>query len=123
MDAASGPDGDYGKVAEHDFAFHRSVVALAGNGRLTAIYDTLLSQTALLLRTAAQANPTLRSEMDRAGALGARSARSSTATSSACRSAVDAHYRYAEERLFAEFEVTVARQAREARARFDMPTT
>lgn len=34
MDEASGPDGDYGKVAEHDFAFHRSVVALAGNGRV-----------------------------------------------------------------------------------------
>lgn len=103
MDEASGPGGDYGQVAEHDFAFHRAIVALAGNGRLTAIYDTLLSQTALLLRTAAQANPTLRSEMDRPvhRALLASLVDRDLAR---VRSAVDAHYRYAEERLFAGFE-------------------
>jgi len=102
MDEASRPSGDYGKVAEHDFAFHRELVALAGNGRLSAIYDTMLSQTALLLRAAAAVNPTLRSEMERPvhwALLDSLVGRDHDRV----RVAIDGHYRYAEERLFAQF--------------------
>ena len=102
MEAARRSQADYGAVAEHDFAFHRRLVALAGNRRMTGINDTMLAQTALLLRTAAEANPTLRSDLDRPvhqamlDALRARDVRRA-------QEAVEEHYRYAEERLFAQF--------------------
>lgn len=100
MDAAREANVDYVRVAEHDFAFHHRLVALAGNRRMTEINDTMLSQTALLLRTAAEQNPTLRSELARPvhdailAALRGRDLRRA-------REAVEDHYRYAEERLFA----------------------
>jgi DNA-binding GntR family transcriptional regulator len=102
MEAARRSEADYGAVAEHDFAFHRRFVALAGNRRMAGINDTMLAQTALLLRTAAEANPTLRSDLDRPvhdamlDALRARDIRRA-------QEAVEEHYRYAEERLFAQF--------------------
>ncbi len=101
MEAARRAKADYAAIAEHDFAFHRRFVALAGNRRMTEIYDTMLAQTALLLRTAAEANPTLRSDLDRPvhrailDALQSRDLRRA-------REAVEEHYRYAEERLFAQ---------------------
>jgi DNA-binding GntR family transcriptional regulator len=91
---------DYLAAAEHDLAFHRALLALTGNGRMAAIYDQMLSQTMLLLRTAAEANPTLRTGIEPAvhrdlwNALLARDAERT-------RLALEAHYRYAEERLYA----------------------
>ena len=102
MDEASRPGGDFTKVSEHDFAFHRALVALARNGRMTTIYDTMLSQSGLLLRAAAEANPTLRSEMDRPVHWELLDALIERNFDRVCVS-VDAHYRYAEERLFAQF--------------------
>lgn len=92
---------DYAVVAKHDFAFHTLLVELAGNRRMTGINHTMIAQTALLLRTAAEANPTLRSDLVRPvheeilEALRARDLRRA-------REAVELHYRYAEERLFAQ---------------------
>jgi DNA-binding GntR family transcriptional regulator len=90
---------DYLVVAEHDLAFHRALVALAGNGRMAAIEDQMLAQTALLLRSAAEANPTLRTGIRRTAhrdILAALLARDAEAS----RRALESHYRYAEERLF-----------------------
>lgn len=94
-----GAGGDYLVNSTHDLAFHRDLVALAGNERMTAINDQMLNQTAHLLRTAAGGNPTLQSTLrssahrDILDALIARDAELSVA-------AIRAHYRYAEERLF-----------------------
>jgi len=83
----------------HDLAFHRGLVALAGNARMSVIYGQMLTQTAHLLRTAAEGNPTLQTAIrpsahrDILGALRRRDA-------DAAREAIEAHYRYAEERLF-----------------------
>jgi len=102
MEAARRSKADYAAVAEQDFAFHRQLVALAGNRRMIGINETMLAQTGLLLRTAAEANPTLRSDLDRPvhqamlDALRARDTRRAA-------EAIEEHYRYAEERLFAQF--------------------
>jgi DNA-binding GntR family transcriptional regulator len=102
MEVAQRSKAEFGVVAEHDFAFHRRFVALTGNRRMAGINDTMLAQTALLLRTAAEANPTLRSDLDRPvhdailDALRLRDVRRA-------QEAVEEHYRYAEERLFAQF--------------------
>lgn len=102
MEAARRKRADYAAVADHDFIFHRRFVGLAGNQRMEGINDAMLAQTALLLRTAADANPTLRSDLDRPvhdamlDALRARDLRRA-------QEAVEEHYRYAEERLFAQF--------------------
>jgi DNA-binding GntR family transcriptional regulator len=87
----------------HDLAFHRALVALAGNKRMAAINDQMLTQTAHLLRTAAEANPTLQTTIrpsahrDILDALAARD-------DQRVRQAIEAHYRYAEERLFPGLE-------------------
>jgi DNA-binding GntR family transcriptional regulator len=94
-----GAGGDYLGNAVHDLAFHRDLVALAGNGRMTAINGQMLTQTAHLLRTAAEGNPTLQSTLrseahrDILAGLADRDLERSVA-------AIRAHYRYAEERLF-----------------------
>lgn len=91
-------DEPYLAGAEHDLAFHRALVALAANGRIASMYEQLLSQTAVLLHTAAAGNPRLREGMRRdahrdiVAALRARDV-------DAARAAVDAHYRYALDRL------------------------
>ena len=99
MERAWAEGATYLESAVHDLAFHRAVLALVGNQRMAAIYDQMLAQTMLLLRAAAEENPALRGEM-RASAhrdiLDALRARDEAAALSA----VDAHYRYAEERLF-----------------------
>jgi DNA-binding GntR family transcriptional regulator len=91
--------GTYLDSAIHDIAFHRTFVALVANQRMSAIYDQMLAQTMLLLRAAAEQNPQLRAQM-RASAhrdiLDALRARDEERA----RAAIDAHYRYAEERLF-----------------------
>jgi DNA-binding GntR family transcriptional regulator len=94
---------DYLEAAAHDLAFHRDLVALAGNTRMAAMYEQMLTQTMLLLRTAAAANPTLRSGMRRSAhqdVLDALLARDDARA----RVAVESHYRYAEERLFGAFD-------------------
>jgi DNA-binding GntR family transcriptional regulator len=91
--------GDYLARSVHDLAFHRSLVALAGNGRIDTVNEQMLTQTAHLLRAAATANPLLQTAIRPAAhrdilqALRARDAAVASA-------AVEAHYRYAEERLF-----------------------
>jgi DNA-binding GntR family transcriptional regulator len=103
MEEAIDAGRDYLVVAAHDLAFHRALVALAGNARMTAIEDQMLAQTALLLRSAAEGNPTLRTGIRRSAhrdVLAALLARDAEAT----RRALEAHYRYAEERLFPGLE-------------------
>jgi DNA-binding GntR family transcriptional regulator len=86
---------------ELDFAFHRALLALARNARLATTYEHMLTQNMLLLRTAAEANPALRSGIeprvhrDIYAALVARDELGAGA-------AIDSHYRVAEERLFAQ---------------------
>jgi len=93
------PGAGYLDQAVHDLAFHRSIVALAGNQRMATMYEQMLQQTMLLLRIAAQENPSLRTDLRRAAhrdilrALRERDG-------AAARAALDNHYRYAEERLF-----------------------
>lgn len=92
--------GDYLDAAEHDLAFHRQLVSLAANSRLAAMYEQMLTTTSLLLRTAAQTSPGLREPMDPevhrriVSALEIRKF-------DQVRAAVEDHYRYAHERLFA----------------------
>jgi len=99
LDAFESGTGDYLANSVHDLAFHRALVALAGNGRMTAINERMLTQTAHLLRVAARATPTLQTTIrpsahrDIVAALAAGDA-------DAARGAIEAHYRYAEERLF-----------------------
>ena len=88
-------DGDW-LAADNDLAFHRALVALAGNGRMSATYEQMLAQTLLLLGRRARRYPPA-PEMP-AG---------STATCSGLVArdrrgdqALDAHYRHAEDRLF-----------------------
>ncbi|HSI79153.1 MAG TPA: GntR family transcriptional regulator [Solirubrobacterales bacterium] len=99
MEASWREGATYLESAVHDLAFHRAILALAGNQRMAAIYDQMLAQTMLLLRAAADENPGLRAEM-RASAhrdiLAALVARDEERA----RVAIAAHYRYAEERLF-----------------------
>jgi len=95
---------DYLVSALDDMAFHRGLVALAGNERMATINEQMLVQTQLLLRSAAAGNPTLRSVMkhsahrDIHAALLARDVRALQAT-------LEAHYRYADDRLFAGLEL------------------
>jgi DNA-binding GntR family transcriptional regulator len=93
------PGAGYLDQAVHDLAFHRSLVALARNERMAVMYEQMLTQTMLLLRTAALENPSLRTDLRRAAhrdilrALGERDEAGAGA-------ALEAHYRYAKERLF-----------------------
>jgi DNA-binding GntR family transcriptional regulator len=95
---------DYLESAVHDLEFHRQIVALSANKRMQAIYEQMLTQTMLLLRTAAEAIPALRSGLrpsahrDILAALLARDP-------DRARAAIEEHYRYAEERLFGAFDV------------------
>ena len=86
---------------ELDFAFHRALLALARNERMATTYEHMLSQNMHLLRTAAEANPALRSGLEprvHRDILAALIARDEAAAGAA----IDAHYRLAEERLFAQ---------------------
>jgi DNA-binding GntR family transcriptional regulator len=52
LDAEPPPGGSYLDLAVHDLAFHRALVALAGNARIATLTEQMLTQTMLLLRTA-----------------------------------------------------------------------
>jgi DNA-binding GntR family transcriptional regulator len=95
--------GDYLERSVHDLAFHRALVALARNDRMTAIYEQMLSQTAHLLRTAAEANPTLQTTMRPSAH---REILASVVARDAARAqvAIAVHYGYALERLFPGLE-------------------
>lgn len=99
MESAWRSEAGYLEGAEHDLAFHRHLVALAGNTRISAIEEQMLTQTMLLLRTAAESNPTLRTAIEPSvhrdihEALLARD-------DGRAQEAVEAHYRTATERLF-----------------------
>jgi DNA-binding GntR family transcriptional regulator len=100
------PGAGYLDQAVHDLAFHRSLVALARNQRMAGMYEQMLQQTMLLLRIAAQENPALRTDLRRAAhrdILDALMRRDDAAA----RLALEAHYRYAEERLFPAAAVRV----------------
>jgi DNA-binding GntR family transcriptional regulator len=92
------PGAGYLDQAVHDLAFHRSLVALAGNERMAAMYEQMLQQTMLLLRIAAQENPELRTDLRRAAHRDVLRALVDR-DEAAAQVAIAAHYRYAEERL------------------------
>jgi GntR family transcriptional repressor for pyruvate dehydrogenase complex len=86
---------------ELDFAFHRALLALARNERMATTYEHMLTQNMHLLRTETEANPTLRSGIEPSvhrDILAALVARDEARAGAA----IDAHYRLAEERLFAQ---------------------
>lgn len=90
---------------ELDFAFHRALLALARNERMATTYEHMLTQNMHLLRTAAEANPTLRTGIEPSvhrGILAAMVARDEAAAGAA----IDAHYRLAEQRLFAQLSAS-----------------
>jgi DNA-binding GntR family transcriptional regulator len=99
MEAAWARGADYDESLDADLAFHRQIVSLSGNDRLIAMIGTMLSQTKLLVRTAAIANPTLTlaqrpsAHRDILDALVGRDV-------DRARLAIEEHYAYAEERLF-----------------------
>lgn len=99
MESAWDRGAEYGESLAADLAFHRRLVGLSGNERLMPLYEQMLSQTQLLVRTAAQANPRLALAMRRSAhreildALVARDAERA-------RAAIAEHYAYAEQRLF-----------------------
>jgi DNA-binding GntR family transcriptional regulator len=93
------PGAGYLDQAVHDLAFHRSLVALARNQRMAAMYEQMLQQTMLLLRIAAQENPALRTDLRRAAHRDILNALLDRNEAPA-RAAIQTHYRYAEERLF-----------------------
>lgn len=90
---------DYLANSVHDLAFHHTLVALGGNKRMAAINDQMLTQTAHLLRTAAAGNPTLQTTMRSSAHRDILDA-IATRDVERAREAIQAHYRYAEERLF-----------------------
>lgn len=94
-----GAEGDSVASSVHDLAFHRELVALAGNARMAAINEQMLIQTAHLLRIAAEGRPTLRSAM-RPSAHRAILDALRERDLARMREAIAEHYRYAEERLF-----------------------
>ena len=98
MERAMG-ESDWLAAADHDLAFHRALVALAGNGRMSATYEQMLAQTLLLLRTAGSANARLRSDMPPAIHRELHAALLAGDVDAAVQ-ALDRHYRHAEDRLF-----------------------
>lgn len=99
MESAWDRGAEYGESLAADLAFHRRLVALSGNQRLVPLYEQMLSQTQLLVHTAAQANPRLALAMRRSAhreILDALQARDPERV----RVAIVDHYAYAEQRLF-----------------------
>lgn len=89
--------------SSHDLAFHRGLVRLAGNGRMSSVYEDMLGQSILLLGSAAKENEVMRTAMrleiheEIYGGVIARDERRAA-------NAIRAHYRYGEERLVARRE-------------------
>jgi DNA-binding GntR family transcriptional regulator len=93
------PGAAYLDQAVHDLAFHRALVVLARNERMATMYEQMLTQTMLLLRTASLENPALRTDLRRAAHRDILRALLDR-DEAAARTALETHYRYAEERLF-----------------------
>ncbi len=99
LEAAWARGSSYEASRALDLAFHRALVTLTGNARLTAIYEQMLSQTQLHIRTVEQVNPRIGEPMrpsahrDIIAAVSARDV-------AAARTAIREHYLYARERLF-----------------------
>jgi DNA-binding GntR family transcriptional regulator len=93
--------GDLTAAWEADMAFHRTYCRLSGNGRLLELFDSLASQTVLLMRTALASRESLRwvppVDIHRhiVSAVEARDVAGATA-------AVAAHFQYTVDRLNAE---------------------
>jgi GntR family transcriptional regulator of gluconate operon len=82
-----------------DLDFHREILSIAGNGRMSALYEQLATQTAVLLRNAMDMNQSLKLSPPDAvhqSMLDAIEARDVGAV----REAVAGHYRHTRERLF-----------------------
>jgi DNA-binding FadR family transcriptional regulator len=99
MEEAWDQDSEYGESLAADLEFHRGVVALSGNDRLITVYEQMLSQTQLLIRTAAATNPTLADAMPRSTHRAIQEAILAR-DPEAARIALADHYSYAVERLF-----------------------
>jgi len=90
--------GDLAVAWEADMAFHRCYCRMSQNGRLLALFDSLASQTVLLMRTALATRaslgwtPPVGYHRRIADAIRARDA-------AAAREAVGAHYQYTQDRL------------------------
>lgn len=114
MEEAWDRGAEYAESLAEDLGFHRGLVALSGNERLSAAYEQMLSQTQLLVRTAAAANPTLAGAMRRSAHRDIQDAVLARDVEAA-RLAIADHYAYAVERLFGTEDVALP--AAEAGAR------
>jgi DNA-binding GntR family transcriptional regulator len=92
---------DYTASLAEDLAFHRGMDHLSGNDRLVAMYDQMLGQTELLMRSAAATNPGLGNAMRRSAHRDILDALLARDVERARVALVD-HYAYAVERLFGE---------------------
>jgi DNA-binding GntR family transcriptional regulator len=99
MEQAWDAGADYAESLAEDLAFHRGLVAVSGNERLSGMYEQMLSQTQLLVRSAATENPTLARAMRRAAHRDIQDAVLARDPERA-RLAIADHYAYAVERLF-----------------------
>lgn len=99
MEAAWDGHADYADSLAADLAFHRALVTLSGNERLVQLYEQMLSQTQLLVRTAVAENPTLRHALRRSAHREIHEALLGRDPEAAAR-AIVGHYRYAELRLY-----------------------
>jgi DNA-binding GntR family transcriptional regulator len=82
-----------------DLDFHREIMRIAGNDRMSALYEQLATQTAVLLRNAMNMNPSLKLSPPDAVHQGMLDAIESGDVE-AVREAVAGHYRHTRERLF-----------------------
>jgi DNA-binding GntR family transcriptional regulator len=100
---------DLAAAWDADMAFHATYCRMSGNGRLLALFEQLASQTVLLMRTSLESHASLAwtppVELHRriAQAIADRDA-------DAAGAAVEAHYRYTEERLQATADAPPQRQ-------------
>lgn len=100
-------DADYPESLALDLAFHRALVATAGNRRLETLYEQMLVQTQLNAVTAADLNPSLRRGMKRSAHRDIVRALSARDAEAAAR-AISDHYAYARERLLHGYHPRVA---------------
>jgi GntR family transcriptional regulator, gluconate operon transcriptional repressor len=92
---------DYTESLAEDLAFHRGVAQLSGNDRLRTVYEQMLGQTELLMRSAAISNPGLGNAMRRSAHRDVLDALLARDPERARLALVD-HYAYAVERLFTD---------------------
>lgn len=99
MEEAWDRGAEYADSLAEDLAFHRGLVALSHNARVVEMYDRMLAQTELLVRSAAAANPRLAHAMKRSAHRDIQDGILSRDPDRA-RIAIADHYAYAVERLF-----------------------